>query len=239
MKKVLITLAMLLALGTGAQAASQKHRHTPQQELSDSTGKDGVVVYSDTTSSDTTIRASKGHVTINTPMGSHSWDYDVDDDEDFGNMIHNAVSHMGSKDIAGMFFVLCVLLIIFVLAPVLIIIALFYFINKNRKEKMRLAQMAMQQGQPIPDQLLNDKLGNDADEYQHGMRQCFVGVGLMIFLGYAAGTVGFGFGALVFCIGLGKVFASRTATRRDQDMRDLNSQNRRDNNDDLTQNNYD
>jgi hypothetical protein len=239
MKKVLITLAMMLALGTGAQAASQKHRHTPQQELSDSTGKDGVVVYSDTTSSDTTIRASKGHVTINTPMGSHSWDYDVDDDEDFGNMIHNAVSHMGSKDIAGMFFVLCVLLIIFVLAPVLIIIALFYFINKNRKEKMRLAQMAMQQGQPIPDQLLNDKPGDTDQEYQSGMRQCFVGVGLMIFLGYAAGTVGFGIGALVFCIGLGKVFASRTATRRDQDMRDLNSQNRRDNNDDLTQNNYD
>ena len=239
MKKVLITLAMLLALGTGAQAASQKHRHTPQQELSDSTGKDGVVVYSDTTSSDTTIRASKGHVTINTPMDSHSWDYDVDDDEDFGNMIHNAVSHMGSKDIAGMFFVLCVLLIIFVLAPVLIIIALFYFINKNRKEKMRLAQMAMQQGQPIPDQLLNDKPGDTDQEYQSGMRQCFVGVGLMIFLGYAAGTVGFGIGALVFCIGLGKVFASRTATRRDQDMRDLNSQNRRDNNDDLTQNNYD
>lgn len=239
MKKVLITLAMLLALGTGAQAAAQKHRHTPQQELSDSTGKDGVVVYSDTTSSDTTIRASKGHVTINTPMGSHSWDYDVDDDEDFGNMIHNAVSHMGSKDIAGMFFVLCVLLIIFVLAPVLIIIALFYFINKNRKEKMRLAQMAMQQGQPIPDQLLNDKPGDTDQEYQSGMRQCFVGVGLMIFLGYAAGTVGFGIGALVFCIGLGKVFASRTATRRDQDMRDLNSQNRRDNNDDLTQNNYD
>ena len=239
MKKVLITLAMLLALGTGAQAAAQKHRHTPQQELSDSTGKDGVVVYSDTTSSDTTIRASKGHVTIITPMGSHSWDYDVDDDEDFGNMIHNAVSHMGSKDIAGMFFVLCVLLIIFVLAPVLIIIALFYFINKNRKEKMRLAQMAMQQGQPIPDQLLNDKPGDTDQEYQSGMRQCFVGVGLMIFLGYAAGTVGFGIGALVFCIGLGKVFASRTATRRDQDMRDLNSQNRRDNNDDLTQNNYD
>ena len=215
MKKVLITLAMLLALGTGAQAASQKHRHTPQQELSDSTGKDGVVVYSDTTSSDTTIRASKGHVTINTPMGSHSWDYDVDDDEDFGNMIHNAVSHMGSKDIAGMFFVLCVLLIIFVLAPVLIIIALFYFINKNRKEKMRLAQMAVQQGQPIPDRLLEEKPADADEEYQKGMRQCFVGVGLMIFLGYAAGEVGFGIGALVFCIGLGKVFASRTARNKE------------------------
>ena len=45
------------------------------------------------------------------------------------------------------------------------------------------------------------------------MRQCFVGVGLMVFLGYAAGNVGFGIGALVFCIGLGKVFASRSARK--------------------------
>lgn len=223
----------MLALGMGTQVSGQNHRHTPQQELTDSTSKDGVEVYSDTTSSDTTIRATKGHVTINTPMGSQSWDYDVDDDTE--SVMHHVFGNMREKDIAGMFFVLCVLLIIFVLAPVLIIIALFYFINKNRKEKMRLAQMAMQQGQPIPDQLLNDKPGSTDQEYQSGMRQCFVGVGLMIFLGYAAGTVGFGIGALVFCIGLGKVFASKTASRRVQDDRDLNSQNRRDRNDDLTQ----
>ena len=220
---------MLLALGMGAQAAAQKHRHTPQQELTDSTGKDGVVVYSDTSSIDTvTVTKNKATVTVTTktsPWSSRTTTYEVDDD-DFGGMIHNAFSQMGGKDLAGMFFVLCVLLIIFVLAPVLIIIALFYFINKNRKEKMRLAQMAMQQGQPIPDQLLNDKIGSDADEYQHGMRQCFVGVGLMIFLGYAAGTVGFGIGALVFCIGLGKVFASRTARRNNN--RDIIDDNRRD-----------
>ena len=66
MKKVLITLAMLLALGSGVQAAGQKHRHTPQAELVDSTSKDAVEVYSDTTGTDTTIQASKGQVTINT-----------------------------------------------------------------------------------------------------------------------------------------------------------------------------
>ena len=224
MKKVLITLMMLSALGMGVQAAGQKHRHTPQQELTDSANKGGVEVYSDTTSTDTTIHVSKGHVTINTPMGSHSWDYDVDD-EDFGNVIHNAFREMRGKDLAGMFFVLCVLLIIFVLAPVLIIIALFYFINKNR-----LAQMAVQQGQPIPDQLLKDSPANADDEYQKGMRQCFVGVGLMVFLGYAAGHVGFGIGALVFCIGLGKVFAART-TRRNNN-RELYNDNL-DNKDDI------
>ena len=220
MKKVLITLTMLLALGMGAQAAAQKHRHTPQQELTDTTSKDGIEVYSDTTSSDTTIRATKGHVTVTTPMGSHSWDYDVDDDQDFGNMISSAFNGMRGKDIAGMFFVLCVLLIIFVLAPVLIIIALFYFINKNRKEKMRLAQMAMQQGQPIPDQLLKEQSTFGDEEYKSGIRQCFVGVGLMIFLWFAAGAVGFGIGALVFCIGLGKVIVAKMTDKK-QDNKEI------------------
>lgn len=205
-------MALLLTLTVGVQAAGQKHRHTPQQELADSAVKGGVVAYSDTTSSDTTVRVSKGQVTVSTPMGTQSWDYDVDD-EDVGNVIHRAFSEMRGKDLAGIILVLGVLLIIFVLAPVLIIIALFYFISRNRKEKMRLAQMAVQQGQPIPDQLLDDRQQDVDVEYQKGMRQCFVGVGLMVFLGYAAGQVGFGIGALVFCIGLGKVFASRTARK--------------------------
>ena len=212
MKKVLFTMALLLTLTVGVQAAGQKHRHTPQQELADSAVKGGVVAYSDTTSNDTTVRVSKGQVTVSTPMGTQSWDYDVDD-EDVGNVIHRAFSEMRGKDLAGIILVLGVLLIIFVLAPVLIIIALFYFISRNRKEKMRLAQMAVQQGQPIPDQLLDDRQQDVDVEYQKGMRQCFVGVGLMVFLGYAAGQVGFGIGALVFCIGLGKVFASRTARK--------------------------
>ena len=200
MKKVLFTLALLLTLSMGLQAAGQKHRHTPRSEQVDSTKNDSVEVFSDTTST--------------TNYSTNVWE-DEDEDFTYTGMIHNALSDMRGKDVAGMFFVLCVLLIIFVLAPVFIIIALFYFINKNRKEKMRLAQMAMQQGQPIPDKLLEENLGNDDEEYKKGIRQCFVGVGLMIFLGYAAGTVGFGVGALVFCIGLGKVFVSKTTVKKD------------------------
>jgi len=51
----------------------------------------------------------------------------------------------------------------------------------------------------------------------------------MVFLGYAAGHVGFGIGALVFCIGLGKVFAART-TRRNNN-RDLYNDNLNNRND--------
>ena len=212
MKKVLLTMTMLLLLGTHVQVAAQKHRHTPQQELVDSTNKDAVEVYSDTT-------------TAATPAGAvdDDWTKEDDADERIEKHISRIVTSWDSKDALGVLLVLGVLLIIFVLAPVLIIVALFYFISKNRKEKMRLAQMAMQQGQPIPDQLLNEKPIDVDDEYQKGMRQCFVGVGLMIFLGYAAGEVGFGIGALVFCIGLGKVFASKTAQKRNDEFRNDDS----------------
>ena len=230
MKKVLFTLALLLTLSMGLQAAGQKHRHTPRNEQVDSANNGGIVVFSDTTSTDTvTVTKHNAKLTVTTktsPWSSNTTTYDIDED-DFGNIISNAFSEMRGKDLAGMFFVLCVLLILFVLAPVLIIIALFYFINKNRKEKMRLAQMAMQQGQPIPNQLLNGEPADADDEYQKGMRQCFVGVGLMVFLGYAAGQVGFGIGALVFCIGLGKVFAAKTAQKkRDRDSIENNFDNK-------------
>jgi len=203
MKKTLLTMIMLLTLTMGVEAAAQKHRHTPrnEQELVDTTQKGGIEAFSDTT----TI-ADSATYTYN------GWD--DDDDSDFS--VNALLSDIDGKDFAGMMFVLAVLMILFVLAPVFIIIALFYFINKNRKEKMRLAQMAMQQGQPIPEQLLEDKSGSVSDEFQKGLRQCFVGVGLMIFLGLTAGEVGFGIGALVFCIGLGKIVAGKIAEKNNQ-----------------------
>jgi hypothetical protein len=211
MKKVLILMTLVLALTMGVQAAGQKHRHTPQQEQVDS-----VVAYSDTTGTDSVTKTYSRKVTVTTrtsPWSTRTTTYDMDEDDDFSDFMFGSVMKNMDRGILGMFFALCVLLTLFVIAPVAIIIALFYFINKNRKQKLKLAQMAMQQGQPIPNQLFEEKPANADEEYQKGMRQCFVGVGLMVFLGYAAGNVGFGIGALVFCIGLGKVFASRTARK--------------------------
>ena len=195
MKKVFMTLALLLTIAGGIQAAGQ-------EELKDSTSKDAIELYSDTTSASQPVVAAD----------------DAQDDTSVqspSSTINQWVQKLDSDDIAGMLFVLAIIFIIFVLSPVLIIVALFYFIYKNRKEKMRLAQMAIQQGQPIPEGLLKDQLDDwGQNDYQKGPRQCFVGIGLMVFLGYAAGHVGFGIGALVFCIGLGKVFSSRTALKK-------------------------
>ena len=91
------------------------------------------------------------------------------------------------------------IIVIFLLAPLLIIFVVFYFVNKNRKERYKLAQMAIQNGQPK----------EESNEYTAGLRQIFLGIGLAIFLGIVAGKIGFGIGALVFCIGLGKVVIAK------------------------------
>jgi len=97
------------------------------------------------------------------------------------------------------------------LAPLLIIFTIFYFVNRNRKERYKLAQMAIQNGQPIPDEILKDNHDSRmlTSEYQSGIRQMFVGIGLAIFLGIIMGKLGIGIGALVFFIGLGKWFVAR------------------------------
>mgnify|MGYP007069911733 CR=1 FL=1 len=202
MKKQVLALALLLTLGQAAPTVAQTPKNSDPTELVDSASHDGLEAYSDTTDvadGDTTI-VSQDH-----RLGSSSSvTLGFSDVDDFNSLFGLA------GGMAGMLFVLAILLIIFVIAPIGILLVLFYFINKNRKEKMRLAQMAMQNGQPIPEQLLTEKPTSSSDAYQTGMRQLFLGVGLMIFLGYSAGRIGFGIGALVFCIGLGKVVIAKT-----------------------------
>ena len=202
MKKYLIAIAMVLTLSMNADAAAQRHRHTPRTEQTDSTKNNpsAIEAFSDTTAvagDSIDAYAHRQHISISA-------------DEDVKGVFEDIFQNFDKTAIAGMFFAAVIVFIIFVLAPILIIVAVFYFINKNRKDRIKLAQMAMEKGQPIPDELLKENQNSlSNDDYQTGIRQMFTGVGLAIFLGIVVGDIGFGIGALVFCIGLGKWFIAR------------------------------
>jgi len=203
MKKYLFAIAMVLSLSMNADAAAQKHRHSPRTEQVDSTknNRDAIEAFSDTT-------AVAGD-SIDTYSHRHHISFTADD-EDVKGIFEEAFRSFDGSAAAGVFIVLGTLFILFVLFPIIIIIAVIYFINRNRKDRIKLAQMAMEKGQPIPDELLKEKQASwDRSDYQTGLRQMFTGVGLAIFLGIVAGKVGFGIGALVFFIGLGKWFIAR------------------------------
>lgn len=215
MKQCLIAIAMVLTLSMNASATAQKHRHTPRTEQVDTTknNQDTIEAFSDTTNATNAEDAEDDQYIESRRTTTHQ----VSGFPDFFN-------HLDGKDVAGMIFVLLVILIMFLAAPIGIIIAIFYFVNRNRREKYKLAQMAMQNGQPIPDQLLKENAAMNKDDYDTGLRQMFTGVGLAIFLGIIIGKLGIGIGALVFFIGLGKWYVARQAKENaPRDYQDYNN----------------
>ena len=202
MKTCVTALSMMLALSASTPLEAQSHRHHQQPVAAsavaapDSAQQDELEAFSDTTSSAD-------------PSTQHTV---VIDDEDMDQLrqVAKAFEDLDTTGIAGMLWILLLVFLLFVLSPVLILGLILYFIYKNRKERLRLAEMAMQTGQPIPDGVMNQAppVATDDDMRAKGIRQLALGVGLMIFLGYTAGEVGFGLGALVACIGLGKLVIS-------------------------------
>ena len=198
MKQLLLTIVLVLALSLNVEAIAQKHRHTPRTEQVDSTkAKDAIEAFSDTTTvaDDSDSITSHRHIEYS--------------DEDAKEIVREVFSNIDSKAVMGMLTAVGIIFILFVLFPIIVIIAVVFFINRNRKERLKLAQMAMQNGQPIPEQLLKEEAVQNSGDYQKGVRQMFTGIGLAIFLGILVGEIGFGIGALVFCIGLGKWYIAR------------------------------
>lgn len=199
MKQLLITIAMVLALSMNVEAVAQKHRHTPRTEQVDTTKtKDAIEAFSDTTAVD----ANNAEDAEDDEYVSYS-KRDVQEAKE-------VLESLGGVMNSGLIIGIVAIVVIFLLAPILIICLVFYFVNRNRKDRIKLAQMAIQNGQPIPDNILKEQQESfDRSDYQSGIRQIFLGIGLAIFLGIVAGEVGFGIGALVFFIGLGKWYIAR------------------------------
>lgn len=183
----------------------------------DTSHVDEVEAFSDTTSLD-----SSTAIIPSMPIDN---DFDgFDDDEFFDNKGFSALWENNGEGIMGMFFVLAVLFILFVLSPIVVIGLILWFIYKSRQNRMRLAEMAMKNGQPIPDELVSTKPASDGDLREKGVRQVFLGIGLTFLLGWVAGKVGAGIGILVLCIGLGNLLISRSARNRQDDFFNINNQ---------------
>ena len=195
---------MVLTLSSNATATAQKHRHTPRTEQVSDTVKhnpDAIEAFSDTTAAKSNANA----------------DFDDDDDnytryqvrtpvEDAGEVMEKVFGGLG----IAMIIPILAIVIFGLLLPLIILFTVLYFVNRNRRDKYRLAEMAIKNGQPIPDELLKEVKDDwDSNGYNAGIRQMFTGVGLAIFLGLILDELGIGIGALVFFIGLGKWYIAR------------------------------
>lgn len=206
MKTKLFSIFLMLAAFTFIPSMAQT------DSLSNSTTPpDEIEAFSDTTSSQ-----SGSVVATPVPLDPDFDDFfdDEDDGPVNGKIFSSFWDDMYINSFMGMFFVLAVLIIIFVISPIVIIGLILWFVYKNRKNRMHLAEMAMQNGQPIPNDLMPKAAETSDDVRQKGIRQICLGIGLTFFLGWVAGKIGAGIGILILCIGLGNIFIARSSKNK-------------------------
>ena len=226
MKQKLMTitmaLSMMFAMNATIAAKVSKNGGAPTADTTvvaesgsvdgSTTAADEVEAFSDTTNVDT------GAVVAGTPSVNDWDDWDDWEDADTGVFLKNMGINGGT--ISGMLFVLCLMLILFVLAPVAVIALILYFIYKNRKERLRIAELAMKSGNQIPLDALGSPVGSNDALWNKGIKQIFVGAGLAILLWIPFSRLGLAIGALIMLIGCGNLVIARNA-REKQRQKDL------------------
>lgn len=195
MKKTIFLMAMLLTLSAAApmaSAAQQSHRNRPHTQMVDknATDEEGVVAYSDTVTADTASAAN----------GGATFDNDAPVSRDELLSFYNSLPGWIVKLYVFVPMLLCFL------APIIVVLLVIRYFMRRHKDRVRLAEMAMEKGEPFTDEL--KPLSKKSPEYmwRRGVRNTSIGAGLMIFFWFFGMQSLMGIGALVACIGLGQMF---------------------------------
>ncbi len=206
MKKILITMAMLLTVGVIAAPAApnHRHRHTVQKVDADTTSQ-AIEAYSDTTS-----WADDGA-------------YTDDDADDGAQRRGNSVVQTTSDDLEELFKMMfgfgglgilaCMMLflgilLVIVVPLVIVFLIVRYFMRKHGK----MVDNARHNCPPGHQPAGNNAWTGDytaSRMWQRGVQNLAVGVGLMLFFFFLGATPLVGIGALVACMGAGKMYIGR------------------------------
>lgn len=215
MKQKLLIFALLLALGTMSVAA-QKHRH---HAVTDSTVTVATTAVTDTAGieaySDTTSVAADEFAEEEDMMTRHTRvSYDFDDFEDMPGWLQNLLG--GSIGVFGGIVAILAMLfvILIVLAPFIVAILVMRYLVRRHNDRVNLASKAMETGQPLPEELM--PVDKQSDDYlrRRGIRNIWIGIGMMIMFGIWGADMLTGVGALVLCYGIGQVFIARSSKNK-------------------------
>lgn len=230
MKKIYIIL--LLILTTSIIAYSQ----TDTQKDSTANSKETIQSSSNKKKATATITYTPSY-TDTDDEGMTVVSTTVDGDSTTVTQLFDRVSYTFDDDDLGfiegirkvtagsiIFLVFLIILIIFAL-PLLIILLILYFRNRNRRERYRVVEKAIEAGQPIPNEILKENLNIDTEA--KGISNMCLGAGLFIFLWLITNSLGIGcIGVLVAFIGLGQYLVARQNRQFNQDETLKEKQNR-------------
>ena len=199
-------------------AVAQNHRSTPRTAAQAKSSDDTTALeaFSDTTGTssvvDDTVQStySTYHVSIN--------------QDDVDPKFFGIIDSMFESLAGGMMLALIITVIIFVIAPLVILFLIFYFIYKYRKQKLQLAETAMKTGQPIPTELAKKPSVNDEDAWAKGVKKVALGAGLIACCWILDFELGIAAGYIFFFYGLGLMVIAKTTTKKKNTPLDINDE---------------
>ena len=217
--KRLITITLTLALlatspVNQAMAQGQKGKATATATtnapaVNDSTDEEGIVAYSDTTETD----AQGDSVTYYNGKGNTA-SLDWNNDQADSLLERWALELLGGTAgfWASAFATLVVILVFLFLCSPFIVLGLFiwYLVRRNR-QRLEFARQAMENGQPIPQEMLSMELQTDSYMWSKGVRNVFLGLGLIVFGLFINIETLAAVGALLLCMGAGQCVIAKTS----------------------------
>lgn len=217
--KRLITITLALALlatspAHQAMAKGQKGKATVTTTTNapaanDSTDEEGIVAYSDTTGTD----AGEDSVTYYNGKGNTA-SLDWNNDQADSLLERWALELLGGTAgfWASAFATLVVILVFLFLCSPFIVLGLFiwYLVRRNR-QRLEFARQAMENGQPIPQEMLSMELQTDSYMWSKGVRNVFLGLGLIVFGLFINIETLAAVGALLICMGAGQCVIAKTS----------------------------
>ena len=208
MKKAIVALVLIMSMGlnqVSLASSAPKHRYTPSTEQvgKSANTSEELEAYSDTTSVDSAD--DDAYAEDDDPVNYSHSRYSVDNYSDPFDYI-GSVFGKGALWCVGIFTVIFTLL--FVFAPLLIILLILRYLYRRHNDRMRLAEMAMDKGVNIPES--SRPIDRQSSDYlmKRGIRNACLGFGLAIMFGIWGSRLLSGFSALVLCYGVGQILIS-------------------------------
>ena len=173
---------------TSATSSVVKHKNADASAKKDSAT--AIVAFSDTTDTD---------------------DQDAAPDSVMNyTKIHSNMSDVAKQMFKEAMIPITIVFIVCFLAPVAIIGLVIYLIVKLRNQKLKLAEMAIKSGQPIPDFAAKNQVPRNDYLWSKGIKNIFQGIGLTVMFFILDINVLCGIGLLIAIYGVGQAIIAKT-----------------------------
>ncbi|MEE0335889.1 MAG: DUF6249 domain-containing protein [Prevotella sp.] len=220
MKHLLGLVALFCVITLSPVMAQGKHRHHAaiEQKADAQDDKDENVAYSDTTSTafgnaaDTDVADDDDNDTASYTYTMSSNPLNMDHfDNPFAFFV--ALFGAGIGGIVLALFILLIILLVF-LSPLIVVYIIYRFLKRLYSDKVRLTEKAIASGRPMAKSTNTTVMGSaDQELWSKGVKNVALGLGLIMLFGFWGAQALCGIGALIMCLGIGKMVIARTSIK--------------------------